>query len=278
MECDFCKNTFTNKQTLLNHQKTAKYCLALQPANERLFTCESCKKELSTKHRLVTHYQSCDKHKEKLISDKIQTEFEKIISNLEEKNKAQEKQITEYKEQIKDLQDRLENIATKAALKPTYNTTNSGKTKINNYIQQIAPIIEEELKEKSTNLTIDHIKKGSEGYAQYALQFPLKDRMICTDFSRRKVKFKNKDGDIITDIEMKSLAKKFFNSIKERNAELICQYSDELKDQFGGEEDVTDALVKIFEYRMCVNKACDGDPTDFQQDFVKEICAKTIKE
>ena len=33
------------------------------------------------------------------------------------------------------------------------------------------------LKESIGNLTIDHIKKGPEGYAQYALYYPLKDRI-----------------------------------------------------------------------------------------------------
>jgi hypothetical protein len=30
MECEFCKNKFSNKQNLNNHQRTAKYCLKIQ--------------------------------------------------------------------------------------------------------------------------------------------------------------------------------------------------------------------------------------------------------
>jgi hypothetical protein len=118
-------------------------------------------------------------------------------------------QLTEQKEhyekKIKELQDKLENIAVKAVSRPT--TTN--KTQINNFIQQLQPVTEDKLKESVSNLTI---KKGPEGYAQYALEYPLKDKIICVDYSRRKVKFKDKDGNVITDPEMTGLTTKFFNS------------------------------------------------------------------
>lgn len=67
----------------------------------------------------------------------------------------------------------------------------------------------------------------------YALDYPLKNKVICVDYSRRKVKFKNRDGDIITDPEMTSLATKFFNSIKDKNKELVCMCANELKEKLG---------------------------------------------
>ena len=72
------------------------------------------------------------------------------------------------------------------------------------------PVTDEILYDNVQHLTIDHIKKGAEGYAEYALEYPLKDKLLCSDFSRRKVKFKDKDGNIITDPEMTNLARKFF--------------------------------------------------------------------
>ena len=53
--------------------------------------------------------------------------------------------------------------------------------------------------------------------------------MICVDYSRRKVKFKDKDGNVITYSEMSGLSTKFLNSIKDKNKELICLYANELK-------------------------------------------------
>ena len=125
------------------------------------------------------------------------------------------------------------------------------------------------------NLTIDHIKKGVEGYAKYALEYPLKNRMICSDYSRRKVKFKDKDGNVITDPEMSTLAVKFFESIRERNKELICKYATELKERLG-DENVMDTVVKLFDYKEAVNRGCDGEKTEFHHDFVRSLCSKTL--
>jgi hypothetical protein len=75
-------------------------------------------------------------------------------------------------------------------------------------------VTEEHFIDNVQHLTIDHSKKGPEGYAEFALEYPLKDRLLCSDYSRRKLKFKDKDGNLITDPEMTTLAKKFFNSIK----------------------------------------------------------------
>jgi uncharacterized coiled-coil protein SlyX len=269
MECEHCKNKFESKQSLIHHKKTAKYCLELQGVKEKLYICESCNKNISTKNRLMTHYQSCDKYKENIISNKYKKELENLSSQLEEKDKIIEKQ----EKHIKELEDKLENIAIKAVSRPT--TTN--KTQINNFIQQLQPIIDDKLKESVDNLTIDHIKKGPEGYAQYALEYPLKDKMICVDYSRRKVKFKDKDGNVITDPEMNGLATKFFNSIKDKNKELICLYANELKEKLG-DDDIMDTMVKIFDYKMSVDKGSEGEKTDFHHDFVRQMCSQTIKE
>lgn len=78
------------------------------------------------------------------------------------------------------------------------------------------PITPENMAEHTGNLTLQHIQKGAHGYAEYALQYPLKDRVACVDYSRRKMKFKDINGDLITDPEMNKLAPMFFNSIKEK--------------------------------------------------------------
>ena len=267
MECEHCRNKFESKQSLMHHKKTAKYCLELQGIKEKLYICENCNKNISTKHRLLTHYQSCDKYKENIIVNKYKKDIENMLLQIEEKDKIIKKQ----ENQIKELQDKLENIAVKAVSRPTT------KTNINTFIQQLQPLTEEKLKESVENLTIDHIKKGPEGYAQYALQYPLKDKMVCVDYSRRKVKFKDKDGNIITDPEMNGLATKFFNSIKDKNKELICLYANELKEKLG-DDDIMDTMVKIFDYKMSVDKGSEGEKTDFHHDFIRQMCSQTLKE
>ena len=39
-----------------------------------------------------------------------------------------------------------------------------------------------------------------------------------------------------------------------------------------------DILVKIFDYKMDVDKSADGEKTDFVNDFVKQVCSQTVRE
>lgn len=52
---------------------------------------------------------------------------------------------------------------------------------------------------------------------------------------------------------MKILTKKFFESMYEKNKELICKYANELKERLGYEK-VMDTMIKIFEYKEDVNR------------------------
>ena len=262
--CEFCKAELASSASLKHHQSKAKYCLEKQKKPLNLFECKECDKTFTTKRKLTSHQEICLPYNLCSLEKRYNNELYK--KDLE---------IVELKKQIKELQDKLENIAVKAVSRPTHTTSN--KTQINNFIQQLQPITEEKLKESVSNLTIDHIKKGPEGYAQYALDYPLKDKMICVDYSRRKVKFKDKDGNVITDPEMIGLASKFFNSIKDKNKELICVYANELKEKLG-DDNIMDTMVKIFDYKMAVDRGSEGEKTEFHHDFVRQMCSQTIKE
>jgi hypothetical protein len=260
MECQYCKNKFKTKSILITHQKRAKYCLKIRDKDvSRDFVCE-CSHAYTSKENLESHIKSC-----KIYAVSENTKYKNNeISNLKG-------QLAEQKQTIKDLQDKLENIAIKAVSR----STTTKNTQINNYVQNLQPITEERLQDNVQYLSIDHILKGPEGYAEYALEYPLKDRLICVDYSRRKVKFKDKDGNVITDPEMNNLATKFFNSIKDKNKELIFECGERLKENFGDE---LDTIVKILEYKSAVDSSSDGTKTEFHHDFIKQMCSKTIKD
>ena len=83
-------------------------------------------------------------------------------------------------------------------------------------------ITEEWLIENAKFLTIDHILRGPEGYADYALSYPLNDRLIEEDYSNSTfIRYKDRTGDIITDYGGKMLSKMIFDSVKDRTCELI---------------------------------------------------------
>jgi hypothetical protein len=83
-------------------------------------------------------------------------------------------------------------------------------------------ITEEWLIENAKFLTIEHILRGPEGYADYALSYPLNDRLIEEDYSNPTfIKYKDRTGDIITDYGGKMLLKMLLESVTERTHELI---------------------------------------------------------
>jgi hypothetical protein len=71
-------------------------------------------------------------------------------------------------------------------------------------------------------LTIDHILRGPEGYADYALSYPLNYRLIEEEYlDPTFIKYKDITGDIIIDYGGKMLTKMIFDSVRERTYELI---------------------------------------------------------
>ena len=268
MECGFCHNKFKTKSSLNNHQKTAKYCISKQ-SNKICFECDFCDKKYSSKYGLSKHIINCKQIFDK-IKEKTKDTYINKYKEYEDKIKFLENMLGEKDDHIKDLEKQMRDVALKAVSRPT-----TKNTQINTYIQQLQPLTDQHLTDNVQHLTIDHILKGPEGYAQYALEYPLKDRMICVDYSRRKVKFKDKDGNVITDPEMTNLATKFFNSIKGKNKDLIVECSDKLKENFGDE---IDTIVKIFDYKAGVDNGSDGTKTEFQHNFVKYMCGQTLKE
>jgi hypothetical protein len=84
-------------------------------------------------------------------------------------------------------------------------------------------ITEEWLIENAKFLTIEHILRGPEGYADYALSYPLNDRLIEEeDYSNPTfIKYKDSSGNVITDYGGKILLKMLLDSVRERTRELI---------------------------------------------------------
>ena len=60
MECEFCKNKFSNKQNLNAHQVKAKYCLKIQNKKpDKEFICNNCNKSFLSSTTLRRHIKSC---------------------------------------------------------------------------------------------------------------------------------------------------------------------------------------------------------------------------
>jgi hypothetical protein len=98
-------------------------------------------------------------------------------------------------------------------------------------------ITEDWLIENAKFLTIDHILRGPEGYADYALSYPLNDRLIEEDYSNPVfIKYKDRSGNIIIDYGGKMLTKMLFDSVRERTYKLI-ESNKNISFEYGSIED-----------------------------------------
>lgn len=284
MICEFCKKEFSSVSSLNYHIKNAKYCIKLrggQPTKQTL-SCLYCKNDFASEQSLQRHllkytvykYVQNNSSENKILSQDNKTKVE-IISKLES--------------QVKDLQDQLASIAKAAASKPT--NVNNTQT-INQVINNLTPLTDEYLKETAQYLTLDNIKKGVEGYVKFALEYPFKNRITCVDVSRRKVKYKNKDGTVMTDPEMTSLTKKLFTAINDVNVKLITDCVTELNnkmlnahkdmgDEMTEEEsnqatasacELVDQMSELVGQRCKVKDISMGGRNEFFYEFIKNVC------
>ncbi len=82
IQCEFCKKQFTVKNSLNVHQRTAKYCLALQGKNaSEEFECEFCNKSFTLKQTYQDHLLRC-KTKNSIDLNKKYQDYESYIDQL----------------------------------------------------------------------------------------------------------------------------------------------------------------------------------------------------
>jgi len=309
LQCSYCNHEFSTKTTLNSHQKTAKYCLKIQATEgvdiKFLFKCEFCCKILSQQIDLDRHQLKCSSKKETLINNK----YELIINELQKTNFELEKKLSEQKliieeqklvikefqdyqrKQNNDLTDRIQSMAEKAISKPS--TVNKNITTTNQVINNMLPLTDEHLQEHIQNLNPLHVQNGASGYAKYALDYPLKDMIVCTDFQRRSCKYKDENGNVVSDPEMTKITKRLFSAIKDRNEELINEYSAELQAKWramnasGPSEmneeqmidfssktnDALEFAMNVLSQKRQVNEMADGMRPELFYGFVRELAA-----
>jgi hypothetical protein len=286
-KCSYCEKNFTSKSNLKAHINTAKYCIEKRTYNKEIkhtFECDGCNIELYSKQTLNKHKSKCLE----FILKKTNENHSKSINDLE-------KIIHEKDKRIKELEDRMDSLLIKAVSRPTVINANTDN-RIQQTINNLLPITDDHLKEQAQFLTLEHIKQGALGYANFACDYALKDRITCVDVSRRKIKYKNPEGQVVSDPEMTVLSKKLFISIKDKNTQLTRQYKDELRDMIlqkyrdSGDimtdDDTRELDVAIEQINKDMqeasnlyhqsNEIAEGQKPNMYHDFIKEVCNKTV--
>jgi len=155
-------------------------------------------------------------------------------------------------------------------------------TNKNNIMTDIPPITQEALRTHLEKFTLDYIQEGAKGYAEYANIYALKDYIICTDKSRKKIKFKKEDGSIVNDLGGTKISKLFFNSIKDKNKQLIDAEYNLLKNEVqrigsggkAGRNDLTNTLERSTMLQNLLyqcNDAALGKTNKLTQAFVRHL-------
>ena len=138
----------------------------------------------------------------------------------------------------------------------------------------MAPLLEEDISGNVKNLTLEHHAKGAEGYAEYALEFPFKDKIVCVDVSRNKIKYKNEDGDVIEDVGFRKMMVKLCEALKGRSYDLSQEHYERLSDKFT-EKELDD--YNFLETALAISKYANGRENDFCSQIVKMISKKSSR-
>jgi len=260
MECAFCKNKFSSKTNLNHHQKRAKYCLKLRGVDKKEdeYKCDACNRTFSGKYELNRHLNTC-KNKD-ILEKSSQT-----MQQLKEENNILKNTIKELRADKKDLQERYDKLSLTAVKRPVNSTKN---VQINNYIQKMEPLRIEDITQSVPMLTLDHHVKGPEVYAEYALEFPFKNKIVCLDVNRNKIKYKNDDGDVIEDIGFQKMMTNLCKSLKDRSFNLCQEHYEKLSQEFT-ESEMEE--YNCMETAMAITRYANGRENDFCNKVIKLI-------
>jgi hypothetical protein len=245
---------------LLSHQKRAKYCLKLRGFSDTNtdYKCVNCEKKFTSNFSYKRHSKICKKTDAIGVLENIICEMGKKIIELEKENQL----LLEDKAY---LRKRYGELSLTAVKRPTKSTKN---IQINNYIKNMLPLLESDLSDNIEKLTLDHHVKGIEGYAEYALEFPFKDKIVCVDTARNKIKYKNEKGDVIEDVGFRKMITKLCSVLKERSFSLSQAHYEKLSDSFSDSE--MDE-INFMETALAITKCANGKETDFCNKIVNII-------
>lgn len=267
ISCHICNKQFSKMSNLYKHQRNSKCSNATQ--------CENCNMFYVS---LMKHYPDCVVA---LKNEIIKLKLNDTVTTLKNEIIQLKLENERYISRISTLQEKIENLdELKQHMKELTKKVEAKKQEQVIHIHNHNNIKIDNLQIVNTNdfdafsefLTIDHIKKGAYGYAEYAINYPLNNKIVCTDFSRRKLKYKTDSGKVKNDINLISLSKDLFKSIHIRNKELIFAYAREYIETIKDPEEKMNAYCKFMNYISLIKDGSQGIHHELYTDFVKQIC------
>jgi len=134
------------------------------------------------------------------------------------------------------------------------------------------------LNTQASLLSRNDVEKGLIGYAEFAKNYSLKDRVKCLDFSRKKLEFLEEDGTLIKDNKGSRVAKLFFQSIQTQNEEIINKIRDDILKQVAETSSkletmhLLEKMTDLVNISRGVKKVSQGESDIIKDDFIRELC------
>ena len=301
MICEFCNKEFKNIYTLNTHKKTAKFCLKIQndksnkvKKEKNKSQCSFCNKMCSTVYSLQRHMLSC---KEKNSDDKIKTIIEdlnnkhsleineknSLIEKLELRNENYLQQIKDQKEHVKELEDRIERLGTKAINKAGNTTNNTINFELNNFMSQ--DFIDNKIGNKFSD---KYILDGMRGLAKFVYDhiICLEDGTLlygCYDVSRKIFKYKDEIGNEIKDVKALKLIKLLKPGLKKQTGQLneffTLEHEDFVKMEMDRELSIQEKIEKEkmrYLKEKTVEISSEINDMDKNNKFTNELAMLTV--
>jgi len=286
--CEFCNSVLKNESSLKTHINGSKKCLknrGIQLITENV--CLGCKLIFLTRNNLTIHYEKCKKFSD-LQNEKIIKEKDELIASLKNENEQLrfvKEQLTiskvECLQKIENLEKRIDAITIEAINRPTTKTVNNIRNNLS-MTYTLDDIKESDLNELFLkNLTEKVFMSGHKGLAKLCTDKIIntqdsKKLTCCTDITRKKFKYMDKNGNVNEDVEARAFVEKVTKPIKEAGKQvydtMLSNINEERnkirEDEHGKKERLIDRSFQVMnKYQDIINI----DDPRYNGDFTNEL-------
>jgi len=253
--CLICDKQFSTKYNLNKHLRESKSC-SNSNIQDNKQECLWCKGKYDN---IKNHIKSC-----KISKEVIYSMHQGEINNLQQAN-----------QQIKDLQDKLFNLANKTTT--VTNTINNTRT-YNAILSCDKPLIlnkERVLSFMIDKCSIEHLKKGGKGICDWFLESVcINDRGLicieCFDRNRKMFRYEDDNGKVkeISGEEIVDIIKSCLPSFKKTI--IYKQFLREIEEECNKRYCSEDSFLKQYEYTNGIE--------DMKNEFIKRLIERTHKD